>query len=253
MKMIEEQGLYIYRGHRKKSWVLIPSIGRDKYGQPRKDEPIKLEGFTVFPRIREREDILIENFRLELSSTGVNLDKTYPKLGWNENDHGNDIAGMVYGRHYGLPTSLLDFSNNPLVALYFAVEGDSEEDSVVWCFPKHGIIRNITQNQVQELKAHREQNDKMPIIIYPEHISERIRAQSSIFVYFPGQIIPFNEIVDLAKFINNSRQEIFKITIPKRNRAKILSMLDMIGINSSTLFPGADGIGKYWKWKFGKM
>lgn len=36
-------------------------------------------------------------------------------------------------QHYGVPTRLLDWSENPLVALYFAVENkDKETDAAIW-------------------------------------------------------------------------------------------------------------------------
>lgn len=49
----------------------------------------------------------------------------------------NRFDNLVKLQHYGMPTRLLDTTTNPLVALYFACESESEmdKDGVVYIFP----------------------------------------------------------------------------------------------------------------------
>ena len=59
----------------------------------------------------------------------------------------SDFDILAKMQHYGLPTRLLDFSINPLVALYFACESKTKKNGRVLChsnieFGLYGIIVN---------------------------------------------------------------------------------------------------------------
>ncbi|MCG3096703.1 FRG domain-containing protein [Lactococcus petauri] len=60
----------------------------------------------------------------------------YQEIGYSlsEKDEDNFIA---YCQHHGLPTELIDITENPLVALYFACEKDQEQEGYVYLFNKH--------------------------------------------------------------------------------------------------------------------
>lgn len=63
----------------------------------------------------------------------------------------DDIATLMVLRHYGVPTRLLDWSNAPLVAAYFAVCDHEEDDGEIWCFDRP-TYELKGKNQWREIK-----------------------------------------------------------------------------------------------------
>jgi hypothetical protein len=108
-------------------------------------------------------------------------------------------------QHYGAPTRILDWTVNPLVALYFAVRERIEENGAVWVVDpwrwNHAHVKDLfgpavagwqeTLKYLLELeeafdtdKDENQTRAKWPICIEPTHIDRRIAAQGSKFVLF---------------------------------------------------------------------
>jgi hypothetical protein len=103
----EDNFLILFRGQ-EEDWDLLPKIGRYEYSS----------------NILEKEEQIFEEFK-RLS---------YPYL--NSNLNSNDWDLLALAQHYRLPTRLLDWTENPLAALWFAFnkEKQNNSDRVVWCF-----------------------------------------------------------------------------------------------------------------------
>src|SRR5690242_4632855 len=85
----------IFRGHADSSWVLKPSIGRAFTGE--------------WKRVAELEKRALAEFK----KRSIPFIKYHPK---------SDIEWLCLMQHHGLATRLLDFTVNPLIAIFFATD-----------------------------------------------------------------------------------------------------------------------------------
>ena len=124
---------------------------------------------------------------------------------FNGLDMFNTIAKM---QHFGLPTRLLDFSTNPLVALYFACSNNNNVDGKVFiALPrKKEHLKEYVDVMFNPLEKKRTLNGDLSFlytylqIMYgmnnlyfkrPDHLAEREKRQASIFMLFGNNI--FND------------------------------------------------------------
>lgn len=191
----------IYRGVTKSSYDLKPKVGRDDF-IPRRD--LITEEKHMLNLFKERSIPYLE---------------FHPETEWE---------WLAVAQHFGLPTRLLDWSRNPLVAAFFAVEKSNTEDSAIYVLRGEKLTNTIKHPKPFEY-------NKVGKYV-PRHISRRIIAQKGIFTIHPTPNIPF----DIDK--------IDKLIISHSIRKTLKNLLNTCGINESILFPGLDGLTTHIKW-----
>ena len=206
------EGASLFRGVSDvKSHKLIPSIGRNWLGS--------------VEDLMEHEKVLLRQFKIK---SAILLDKI-PDTDWE---------WLTVAQHYGMPTRLLDWSTNPLVALYFACADNQDEDGAVYLLGKFSEL-DPTENPNPF-------NIRSDYILSPRHISQRIVRQASYFSVSSDPTKPLevkHTITDLSTGTPKTISLRIVITGPAVKNL-ILRDLRKIGVGPSSLFPGLDGLCK---------
>jgi len=126
-----------FRGQPKYQDELLPSIFRqgDKFGVIY-DEPKMFEEFS----------------------------RRYPEQSLS---HRNVFEWLTLMQHYGLPTRLLDWTSNVLVALYFCCAGNASEDGAIFALDPTYIERDLSDEKTLEIQVKaKDRSDFYKMLIY---------------------------------------------------------------------------------------
>lgn len=136
---------------------------------------------------------------------------------------------LALAQHHGLPTRLLDWTTNPLVALFFAIENSFDSEAGVYAAYLRTWVDNERGLAEDPFEVHE------PKVYMPTHVSHRIRAQSGLFTIQPDPTVPFE--VD----------HMILVRIAPEARIRLRRTLFDYGINSRALFPDLDGLATWTK------
>lgn len=219
---------YWYRGQEDIKWPLIPSALRDRDPQILA-KSVRL--FRDFQRIAEAK-----------------LDRP-PAIA----DH---LKWLQLAQHYRIPSSLLDWSESPLSALYFACKKTEDAIGAVYLL-RPVELANLSLEEVNDYiqeelsssetskrrrgrkSSNNKRNRKSRIIaIRPVWNSERLVAQRGMFTLHG---------VHSAELKNNKIVQLQVIPILPENKATILKELHAVGVDEFSLFPEIDKMTEYLK------
>lgn len=212
----------VYRGQSERGWDIVPSIRR--FGQKSAVLPFASGG----PDWEHFEKELTDEFKKQ----------TVPFMSPQPNGR---IEELVQAQHYGLPTMLVDWTTNPLKALFFAVEDMDYNDSEGEVFIAWAIFSPIDRNG-NLLTSFPDRIN----CFESNHINERIIAQEGCFSIhpFPKSSDDFLIVSRDMKSEESNIGVLYHVRIPAEFKPKIRGELDKLGINKKTLFPGIDSIAE---------
>jgi hypothetical protein len=169
-------------------------------------------------------------------------------------------------QHFGVPTRLLDWTENPYIGLFFALTSwrpETDEPAAVW------MLRPNAWNQTaladisfqggilsignDALKSYRPGENPqfmkvVPVGIFGIHNSPRIVAQRGVFTIFGKATTPFEQHFEEGDFMSDA---LVKVEIPAEHVEPLRDSLFAIGVTDSVVYPDLGGLAIELKRYFG--
>lgn len=222
-----------FRGSQNASWRLIPKLYRSK---------------TSARELLKDEDEIREEFVRRAPS----LTTYSPRNSWE---------WYFLMQHYSAPTRLLDWTEDPQIALYFALmESEGYQDAAVWVLdpwrlnklvlktdevlpPGADGLADIDRRKYapwlpDRFDAKKRLKKPLPVAIFPNQFDRRIAAQRSCFTVHG---LKKDSLDDLFP---RTQKLLAKITIPAHKVEDVCSELEDCSVDEATIYPDLEGLGK---------
>ncbi|GGH04293.1 hypothetical protein GCM10011416_24210 [Polaribacter pacificus] len=193
--------LTIYRGQSNADWELVPKAGREPFN-------------------KVNDKYAIEYFK----------DNSLPFLDITPE---NDWEWLAFAQHHGVPTRLLDWTKNPMIAMFFAVAVDEDCDAAVYKFKYENYA--LTEKKAPF-------DFKIVTVYKPRSITKRIIAQQGLFTIHPNPSKSFSKAP--------AKGTLEKIIIDKDYRKKLKFELHRYGYNHFSVFQDLQGLSEYIEWRW---
>ena len=231
---------FFYRGQADSTWRLQSSLERiigDSWsaGKARTLEDFSIQQFRSKFHLYDRENVQPES----------------------------QLAWLSIMQHYGVPTRLLDFTESPYVALYFALESyntQSERDIALYAFDYSAILDgSIGHIKTKDAKFNETRStvfDKQDEIFdkvvdrfaydiawvaEPKLLNARLDRQAGSFLLSGNRDLRIEEVLASTLYLD---AQLLKYTIPAELCSGVFALLRKMNITSKSLYGDLDGLAR---------
>lgn len=254
--LFDEPCKLIYRGQSDSNWGLIPSVLRKN----KNNQLIKLFKQESTADIQIYNELCIlnkfveycDNLGIKIPNDSIsfrernlntnNIDKYLinPVLWPNE----EIFELMAMAQHHSVPTRLLDWTETPYVAMYFAVssafyryiellekkEIKGDEKIAIW-------VLNLEVKNLYDFKT----------LYVPRSSTLNISSQKGLFTVHPhngnrGESFVVEGLENVFSILPNT--PLLKITLPLNEVINLYNLCEKVGMTSTSLFPNTQGVEK---------
>lgn len=222
-----------FRGHARFDWPLQPGVFRNGFPG----------GGSEHERLKN-ERHLTQDF--QVMSAGL------------RDPHIDVIALYLLQQHYGMPTRLLDWTNDALAALYFAVSNwrEWEYDGAVFMmdayqFPESDGIATVRRPSVRdaikiiaEWRKEKTYKDFPPLTfpLRPDRMDVRMNLQRAGFTFH------VSDQRELAKSMNETLE---KICVAAGSKKRLKEQLAAMGADDFGVYGDLESLSRHLKWAYG--
>jgi hypothetical protein len=205
---VRADGTWLFRGHADSGFDLVPAIGR----QP-----------SVAAYRLADEKILFEDFVREAQR-------------YLDADGLTEIEWLAVACHHGLPTRLLDWSTNPMLAAWYATEDESISSEAKILALRVPFVQRLKTVQLFGPPA----GD--PVIVDVSPRAARITAQQGCFSLHPdpqAAWLPSPPAYDFVEFF-----------VPGPEKADFRRLLHIFGYDPQRIHGDMGALGKTLAWRY---
>ena len=167
----------------------------------------------------------------------------------------NDFEWLFLMQHHSMPTRLLDWTESPLVALYFAVTENETEEGALWVLLPTVLNEksNYRPDYPLEIPSFEDEDLKnyLPETVASEHRSrlfpsaaiaprnsQRMQSQQGVFTISHREATPIEDV----GAVGSPRDHVWRYLIPPGSKDTLRSELKILGITRFQLFPELDSL-----------